>query len=572
MGTQSFSLRQIVNKLNNDTDDGGLWLPDIQRHFVWSEKQICHLFDSILQGYPINTLLIWKTKEPVKRRKFIDRCAGDPKKMKLSEFFVKDDPDNPKSRHLVLDGQQRLQSLYIGLQGAYDGKELCLDIKSGEKVASDGAKYSFSFCLPEHIIFPKIRFRTIVYSDKDWSETVDDILKSAEEELPQEEKRRISNLVSRISQVFTNENGIFCQILDGVDKPHLYPPDEVAEIFIRVNSGGTTLSKSDLLFTLLVSAWDDVIKETEKILDEINDGGRFNFDRDFILKTCLTLLDQKAAYRVEKFRNPKVLKDIRENWANISDAIKKVIDYLTKDTFIRCSEALPSDQVLIPLVNYSYRFSTEWKNIKEEQKIAINDYLVRVLLTRSLSKSHADSIIDRMVDSIKAKFDKEKMFQAIRADGLSLAITEEQLLGMGYGSSQIHLLFNLWYDFNYRPRFNGNKPQVDHIFPQSKLAELRMPNAEGKMLLTKYRQPIRDQLANCMLLTAEENGFGDKSDKLPEEWFANKDESYLDKHLIPKDKELWKLDNFEKFIEARKQLIIKKFVYLLVSEEKSDSE
>lgn len=61
----------------------------------------------------------------------------------------------------------------------------------------------------------------------------------------------------------------------------------------------------------------------------------------------------------------------------------------------------------------------------------------------------------------------------------------------------------------------------------------------------------RDQLANCMLLTMAENGPGGKSDTPAEEWFAEKDEAYLDMHLIPRDPNLWKLDRFEDFVQAR---------------------
>ena len=66
-------MRKIVSYLNDDeSEGGGLWLPNIQRPFVWSEDQIARLFDSIMREYPIGALLVWKTKEPVKHRKFID--------------------------------------------------------------------------------------------------------------------------------------------------------------------------------------------------------------------------------------------------------------------------------------------------------------------------------------------------------------------------------------------------------------------------------------------------------------------------------------------------------------------
>ena len=80
----------------------------------------------------------------------------------------------------------------------------------------------------------------------------------------------------------------------------------------------------------------------------------------------------------------------------------------------------------------------------------------------------------------------------------------------------------------------------------------------------KFREADRNQFANCMLLSREENGKGGKSDKLPETWFENKPPSYLKMHLIPDDRELWKLSRFDDFIDARKSLIREHFKFLLV--------
>jgi uncharacterized protein with ParB-like and HNH nuclease domain len=142
MKTPKHSLRKIVRFLNNPDEDGGFWLPNIQRPFVWSEDQICRLFDSILREYPISTLLIWKTRAEVRHRKFIDNYRNG---LRLSDFYV---PENGKKKCLVLDGQQRLQSLFIGLCGSYEGRELFLDILSGEVSAPDESNSDSRFSMP----------------------------------------------------------------------------------------------------------------------------------------------------------------------------------------------------------------------------------------------------------------------------------------------------------------------------------------------------------------------------------------------------------------------------------------
>ena len=131
MQNRKLSIRKIVSYLNDaESEGGGFWLPNIQRPFVWSEEQISRLFDSIMREYPISTLLVWKTREEVKHRKFIDNYHRD---IKLTDYRV---PDNTRSKMMVLDGQQRLQSLFIGLKGSYSGRELYFDVLSGGDMAA----------------------------------------------------------------------------------------------------------------------------------------------------------------------------------------------------------------------------------------------------------------------------------------------------------------------------------------------------------------------------------------------------------------------------------------------------
>ena len=346
MKTQKLSLRKIVSYLNNPDEDGGFWLPNIQRPFVWSEDQICRLFDSILRQYPISTLLIWKTKMGVRRRKFIDNFKEEHRHH-LSTFKV---PDDDKKKCLVLDGQQRLQSLYIGLRGSYDGKELYLDILSGELAAPDDVRYKFKFLDPQLAAFPHIRFKDIVFSDDKPRLIADGIAAQAGRTVSAAETDKIKDHVDLIRETFFNESGIGYQELDSIDQANLYQEDDVVEIFIRANSGGTRLGKSDLLFSLLTSAWEEADDKMEILLDELNMQG-FAFTRDFILKTCLTLLGQGARYEVAKFRKAGVREDIEREWDNIIAATKDVADFVQGSTFIRCDKALPSYLVLIPLVS-----------------------------------------------------------------------------------------------------------------------------------------------------------------------------------------------------------------------------
>jgi len=557
MKTPKHSLRKIVSFLNNPDEDGGFWLPNIQRPFVWSEEQTCRLFDSILREYPISTLLIWKTKSGIRRRKFIDNFKAEHRN-RLTDFYV---PEDKTKKCLVLDGQQRLQSLFIGLKGSYEGRELYLDILSGELAAPDDVKYKFAFLEAAKATFPWVKFKELVFSKQDMLLLAQHLIKNAGRPLTDAEQQKISKHVALVFKSFHSDDGIAYQELDSIENEDLYTEDDVVEVFIRANSGGTKLGKSDLLFSLLTSTWDEADEAIATLLDQLNKHG-FAFTRDFVLKTCLTLLDQGARYEVDKFRKLGVRDDIEKKWDSIADAIKDVLDFVRGKTFIRCDKALPSYLVLIPLIYVRYHYPDEWKKAKD-----FDSYLLRASLTGAFSGT-PDQVIDSLVEKLKEikRFDINEVFGVIRSENRTLELTEDNLWDMGYGSDTIHLLFNMWYSFNYTPAYENNLPQVDHIFPQSLLRKVKMINPDtGKKNLMKYKEPERNQLANCMLLTAQENGAGGKTDIPPADWFATKDAAYLEQHLIPNDPALWELDRFDDFIEARRKLIRTKFKNLLVT-------
>ncbi|MCG3777259.1 MAG: hypothetical protein JW395_4135 [Nitrospira sp.] len=389
-----------------------------------------------------------------------------------------------------------------------------------------------------------------------------EIIAQAGPDLTGEQNQKISKHVSLVFKAFHSDDGVGYQELDSIENEALYTEDDVVEVFIRANSGGTKLGKSDLLFSLLTSAWDNADEEMEALLAELNAHG-FAFTRDFVLKTCLTLLDQGARYEVDKFRKPGVREKIEGEWSGIAKAIKDVLDFVRGKTFIRCDKALPSYNVLIPLVYVRYHFAEAWKKATD-----VDSYLLRSLLAGAFGGT-PDQMIDDLVNRLKEikTFDITEVFGVVRSKGRSLELTEGRFWEMGYGSDTIHLLFNLWYrDFNYTPAFDANFPQVDHIFPQSLLRQVKVANpSTGKLDIMRYREADRNQLANCMLLTAAENGAGGKRDTPPEGWFTGKPASYLEMHLIPSDTSLWKLEKFEDFIDARKALIRDRFASLLIA-------
>lgn len=554
MPIKAISIRKIVSDINDgNADGGGLWLPNIQRPFVWTEEQICRLFDSILREYPISTLLVWKTQSSIRRREFIKNWSDG---LSLSNFFV---PENDDRKCLVLDGQQRLQSLFIGLCGSFDSKELYFNILSGDPASPEDMKFSFEFKSHSNVSFPWIKFKDLVFDNNGIFQKISTLKKNANRDLSEEEDIRLLGNLDSISRVFVGSDTITYQELDGIDRANLYTEDDIVEIFIRANSGGTKLEKSDLLFSLLNSAWPDADEKMETLLNDLNRYG-FDFDRDFVLKTCLVLLDQGAKYRVERFRAQGVREQILNNWDSLSNAIRGTVDFVRSNTYIRCDKALPSYLALIPLIYVKHHFSNAWKTATN-----VETFLVRTLLSGAFS-GQSDTIIDALVKRFREleKFDASEGFHIIQDQNRSLKITRDRFYEMGYGSRSIHLILNLWYrEFNYTPSYNNNLPQVDHIFPRSLLRRVRVQNSETGRPARQYSENIINQLANCMLLTQEENGAGQKTDIPPTTWFEKKSQDYLTLHLIPNDPDLWVMERFDEFIAARKILIAEKFKWLL---------
>ena len=518
MRNKKETIRKFISLIDNEEEQGGLWLPNIQRYFIWSKDQIEKLFDSIMREYPIGNLLVWKTKEPVKMRKFIDNYRDG---VKLTDFYV---PKSEKIKLLVLDGQQRLQSLFIALKGSYNGEELYFNVLSGKEEKED-IKFEFKFINQAKADMEKgwVKVKSIVYDNREYDEIAENIVEKIESKrsLSGEEKKLIRKNILKLIKEFRDKENIAYTELDSVDNPEIYTLNDVVEIFIRANSGGTPLSKSDLMFSLLTANWEEVEEDLANFLEELN-GTAFAFGRDFVLKTSLILIGAGAKYDVMKFRKKENLGKLQDNWNKIKKSIKEVKDFLCKYTFIKDDKALPSYLALIPLIYFNYKYSDKWK---EANKGELAKWLTRALLTGAFSGS-SDALLDALIRKIgeRGYFDIDTINAEIINKGRAISISEESLLDTYYRDKKLYLIFALWYqDVNFKPAYEGNLPWVDHIFPQSKLGEVKEINPETGRKIMKYKRQDRDQIANLMLLSAEENR-DEKKDKPPDEWLKEKDD------------------------------------------------
>jgi hypothetical protein len=560
MKYESISIKKAIQMIS----DKELLLPHIQRPFVWKQdrthNQVQRFFDTIMRGFPFGTFLFWITRDDIRLRNFIENYRDD---IEIKDFYVKTNEFKNRKKTLVLDGQQRLQALYIAIKGTYNNKEFYFDVLSGSELFFEGAeefKYDFEYLTKEKAkdqnrkrIASKywVLLKDIVLSDENATEIRRRILADMKNgiEINADIEKTVDNNVSLIKNLFSEIDLIYYYPIDStVGKITDY--EEILEIFIRANSGGTILTKSDLMFSLIKLGWEEAEEEFEKLLKSLNHPGSFRFDNDFILKTALVIMGKKARFEVKKFKGEegeKNLSFLKGRWETIKASFGWLKDFL-KYARIESHEILPSYNALIPIIYYAYLHECKIKSNKV--KANIQTWLYKVLLNGNFG-GQSDQIIDSCVDIIKDKSQDDyfpffEIEESIKTKFNRVVDVNENII-----DGNIYLVLNLIYLFNkqiinFHPILVGHNPEVDHIFPKSKML--------GKDF--RYSSSLVNNIGNYMFLDKSLNI--EKKDKLPEEYFEaaiNEQEDYLARNMIPEDKRLLKPENFEDFILKRRKEI-----------------
>lgn len=233
-----------LNALVTDIELGDIGLPDIQRPFVWKNSKVRDLFDSMYKGYPVGYLLLWRNGLPD------DRAIGTEKKQK-------------PPRLVIVDGQQRLTSLYSVIKGKsvvrenFESEKICIAFNPLDEcfeVADAAVRRNKAF-------IPNIS--CVWESNSDIFEVVDSYLdglrgsRDVSEEETKRIRKAIMNLQSLLSFPFT-----------ALELQANISEEDVADVFVRINSKGTTLSQADFILTLMSVFWDEGRAELERFCSE----------------------------------------------------------------------------------------------------------------------------------------------------------------------------------------------------------------------------------------------------------------------------------------------------------------
>jgi hypothetical protein len=461
----------------------------------------------------------------------------------------------------VLDGQQRLTSLYIALQGsmsrkipnkrwknddAFPKKELYFNLHS-QSTSDEDIYYEFRFMTSDDA--SKNR------DDKIWY-LVKDILKySSEDLLPEviipnelaKDKIATKNISLLHTRLVTDEIINYFE----VEKDSI---DNVLDIFVRVNSGGTVLSKSDLLFSTIVSHWDNARDEIDKLLSEINKKGEgFKFSNDFIMRTCLYVLDMSVALKVELFKKDSVLK-IKDEWSSIQKAIKDTVDLLNEFGFN--SENIISYVAISPIVYYRFKGGAFDSNSKTE----LRKYIV-IAQVKQIFGAASNSALTSIREALKAApTDSFKMsnLNNVRFTGeRTLRYTADEIDAMfdtyEIGAYTFMILSLLYPNLKYSQKgFHQDHMHPYTGFEEEKINGLVLP--DGTIIDDDTKEDWRrkrNMLANLQLLEGRENEVKNAMPLI--DWLddsENRDNAkYLPKAIS------YELSNFDEFMEQRQKLM-----------------
>jgi len=580
----SFQTPITIKEAVENIENNKFLLPAIQREFVWSHTKIEWLFDSIMRNYPISSFLFWQvegyTKKGYRFYKFINEYR-EYYKTHNEEIST----DGISDFNAILDGQQRLTSIYIGLKGSYGYKtyrkkwedtehsiptrHLYLNISNKLKDEEDGRIYEFKFLkkdeTKEVVIYENNKqwFKVGAILNYENEEKFDDFVEDIDSKFARQALRQLRRTILEkeiINYFLEKEQDL----------------DKALNIFIRINSGGEPLNFSDLIMSIAVANWrnTDAREAIHRLADNIRDKG-FTISKDFVLKTFLYLYSKDIKFKVKNFSNENA-KDFENKWESIRDSILEVFDLVKSFGFT--DYTLTSKNSLIPIIYYMfYRniykdFSTKIK-YKEDRKI-INKWL-HVMLIKRVFGASSDTILSQIrnaftdnfenikIDDSITKFPVEKINSKIKKDtSVSDDFIKELLCTQKDDKYAFSILSLLYPHLDYK----NNNFHKDHLHPVSIFTKDFINNLDidDEKKDEYYQTCVYNGIYNLQMLDANENM--SKNDTNLEDWVKketkNRDKKqFLDIHLIP-DVNL-SIDDFCKFIDEREKILLNKLKNIL---------
>ncbi len=560
------TIKEVIDKIHRRE----YLLPSIQREYVWKPKQVIGLFDSLLKEYPINSFLFWKVQRTNVSEYVFYEFIRDYNE--LNSFrTIKADVTGEREITAILDGQQRLTSIYIALKGSYASfKKYCKSRKEAScypakklylnllnELDEDNKDYDLQFFEQHEIKNNQTKFWFPISQILELHEQseVNDYLN---QNLMYVEDNDLKRFASRT--LFKLHKVIWTSPLVSYFLEEDSELDKVLNIFIRVNSGGTQLSPTDLLFSFANSHWTDInFKDSvNTLVDELNNTGLgYRIDKDFVMKSLLYLSDvPDISAKIGNFTSTNMGK-FKDNWNEIKEALKTTFKLVSSLGFNYTNVA--SNMIYHPIAYYI--FKNKPKNIEtninsEQIRNQIRKWIASTSLKRFFSFAPDGAL--RPIRTILSKditkeFPIETIKENFRGTNRSLIFSEDDIAGLlSYrknDSRTFNVLSILYPNLNYRDNFH-----IDHIFPISKMSEQNLTeNNIPQELHFTYKLEC-DKLSNLQLLEGSINLQKSNMDFNLYYDTINDKHGYSQKHFIP-DIKKYNIEDFKEFYDARLNIL-----------------
>lgn len=537
----SYRSMQIATALQKIAEKD-LLLPAIQRRFVWPVERIYSYLDSLLRDYPTGVLLFWNTKQRVQYRDFLQSSEDDLTYHNKSEG---------EHGTLVLDGQQRLQSLYLALAGTVEQQILYFDVLGsgldGEHAGE--ARYHFRFMQDreaatandeERALWVPLREILQCKNIQQRIQLVHRYQKKASVAQDSEAGAQIDVNVQTVESKLKMEKALTYYEIDpeyGQSGP-VTPIEEILEIFVRINSGGQVLSKSDLMFSLLQLRWEGAAQTIDALTARLNSAGRFDFGKDFILRSALVCIGKGARYDVNKLRSASTIELIENQFPRVARALDNLIDFLKKDARVRDQRILQSYNSLIPFVYFLYhqpQQRLQGEGMRRDMNVAFYLALMTSVFAR-YAESRIDGVIREVFVPARKRGENDfplREFRAFVRRREGRERFDNWLL-----QNNISRVVNILERGADMEAGRRHRPEYDHIFPKSKLQQHGYPKEQI------------DNFANLRLISKEDNIW--KRDIDPRLYFEE-NPGVAERYLIPT--EHLDYDQYEQFLLMRRKRI-----------------
>jgi len=515
--------------LISEIQKGVIKIPKFQREFVWSIDKTAQLLDSILKGYPIGTFILWQTDERINDIK------------NIGNLMIPETPEGVKVQY-VLDGQQRLTSLYAAFLGAEIKK-------TGEKKVTD---YSQIFVDLEKSIEDDEEH--VITAEKPEGEhiSLSDVL-NLMENMMEIQKRFSEEHFSKIhaySRAFDTYD--FSTVL--LRKENI---DSAIEVFTRINTGGQTLTLFEIMSAKTYDEGQvfDMQVKWEAFVNKLRDIRYEGISSSLILSLLSLILSKTKECKRKTILNLSK-QDIIDHWDDGISALEHSIDYFRTSYGIPVSQLLPYDALLVP---FAYFFYHNKDKPNADQRQYLEEFFWRVALSYRYSSSTESSLaqdikrIDLILDSQRANYDDMK----VNLDSPEDLINTDFRAGNSFCKAILCLLaYQDPKDFQDNAKVIldnsylkiANSKNYHHFFPKAYLRKQKVANANSLMNITFVSDHLNKRKIGSTAPSVYINEFADQNDKI---------EQTLVSHFIELEGSGIESNDYDVFLKLRAEKIFK---------------